>query len=272
MNIFTPTEIIQNYSASGKIKSEYPLSKVLILAIISGVLVAFGAMVSSMATHSIENASAARIISGLLFPFGLGMILLLGAELFTGNCLILISVLNRETTIKKMLRNWLLVYTGNGAGAILLAAGCFYSGQLDYSNSALALYTITIAAKKCALSFPQGLLLGIFCNILVCVAVLCAFSAKDTVGRIAGAYFPVAFFVICGFEHSIANIFYIPAGLFAMMSREYTQLAAASGINTDVLTWGNFILRNLIPVTLGNIIGGVMVALAMWKVNLKKYN
>ena len=265
LNMFTPAEIVQNYSLAGKAKAESPAGRLLLSAVMAGFFVACGAAVTNTAAHSITNVSAARIICGLLFPFGLGMIILLGAELFTGNCLITISVLNRETSVWKMLRNWFFVYLGNGIGAVALAAGCVFFGQLDYSDGGLALYTIRVAVSKCAISFPQGIVMGIFCNILVCAGVLCALSAKDTIGRIAGAYIPVAFFVICGFEHSIANMYYIPAGLFAMRSHEYAHLAAAAGVNTEVLTWANFFVRNLIPVTLGNIFGGVIFAFAMWK-------
>jgi formate/nitrite transporter len=265
MNLFTPAEIVQNYAAAGKAKVEYPADKLLISAVMAGFFIAFGAAVSNTAVHSIDNVSAARIISGLLFPFGLGMVMLLGAELFTGNCLISISVQNGDTSIGKMLRNWLFVYTGNFIGAVALAAGCAFFGQLDYSNGGLALYTIKTAAAKCAISFPQGIVMGVFCNMLVCAGVLCGLSAKDTIGRIAGTYIPVAFFVICGFEHSVANMYYIPAGLFAMQLREYAELVEATGINTNTLTWANFFLRNLLPVTLGNICGGIMIGWAMWR-------
>jgi formate/nitrite transporter len=270
MNLFTPAEIAQNYAAIGKTKAEYPAMKLLVSAVMAGFFIAFGAAVSNTASHSIANVSAVRIISGLLFPFGLGMVILLGAELFTGNCLIIISVLSGDTSAGKMLHNWFFVYAGNCIGAVALAAGCAFFGQLDYSNGGLALYTIRIAAAKCAISFPQGMVMGIFCNILVCAGVLCGLSAKDTAGRIAGAYIPVAFFVICGFEHSVANMYYIPAGLLAMRLHEYAELAAAAGINTEALTWANFLLCNLLPVTLGNICGGVMIGMAMWRSTKKQ--
>ena len=265
MNLFTPSEITQNYSASGKAKAESPADRLFISAIMAGLFIAFAAATANTAAHSVINVSAARIISGLLFPFGLGMVILLGAELFTGNCLISISVMNRETTIGKMMRNWFFVYMGNYVGAVALAAGCVFFGQLDYSDGGLALYTIRVATVKCSISFPQGIIMGFFCNLLVCAGVLCSLSAKDTIGRIAGAYIPVAFFVICGFEHSIANMYYIPAGLLAMRIREYAEIAAAAGVNTDALTWANFFLRNLLPVTLGNILGGVFIGWALWK-------
>jgi formate/nitrite transporter len=265
MNLFTPAEIARNYAATGKAKAEYPADRLLVSAVMAGFFIAFGAAAANTAAHSIGNVSAARIISGLLFPFGLGMVMLLGAELFTGNCLISVSVLNGDISVGKMLRNWFFVYTGNGIGAVALAAGCAFFGQLDCSSGSLALYTIRTAAAKCAISFPQGIVMGIFCNMLVCAGVLCGLSAKDTMGRIAGSYIPVAFFVISGFEHSVANMYYIPAGLFAMRIQKYAELAAAANINTNTLTWANFFLCNLLPVTLGNICGGVMIEWAMWR-------
>lgn len=270
MGSLNPTELTHSYAEAGKKKAECFPSKMVILAILAGLLIAFSGAVTNTASHSIGNVSAARMISGLLFPFGLGMVMLLGAELFTGNCMIPISVLEKKTTIGKMLRNWAIVYSGNFAGALLLAAACAYFGQMDYSAGGLAVYTIKVAAGKCALSFSSGIVLGFFCNILVCTGVLCSLSAKDTGGRIFGAYIPVAVFVICGFEHCIANMYYIPAGLFAMNVPRYAQLAAEAGIDTSMLTWGNFFIRNLLPVTIGNILGGVSLGLTMWAAHLPK--
>jgi len=271
MNLFTPAELTENYAKAGKAKAEKPLGQLFALAVLAGLLIGFGAAVCNTAVHTISDVSAARIVSGLLFPFGLGMVMLLGAELFTGNVMIGISVLNGDTTAGKMLRNWAVVYLGNFVGALVLAAGCAFFGQMEYSHGGLALYTIKAAAGKCALSFPNALVLGIFCNILVCAGVLCSNSAKDTAGRVLGAYIPVAFFVICGFEHSVANMYYVPAGLFALRVPKYAALAAEAGIDVSALTWGNFFLRNLLPVTLGNILGGLAVGVTMWACHLKNH-
>lgn len=269
MNLFTPAELTQNYAKAGKVKAEKPLGKLVALSVFAGLFIAFGASVCNTAVYSIEDVSTARVISGLLFPFGLGMVMLLGAELFTGNVMIGISVLNGDTTVGKMLRNWLVVYLGNFAGALLLAIGCAFFGQLEYSHGGLALYTIKVAAGKCALSFPNALVLGIFCNVLVCGGVLCSNSAKDTAGRILGAYIPVAFFVISGFEHSVANMYYIPAGIFALQLPKYAALAVEAGIDVSALTWENFLIHNLLPVTLGNILGGTALGVTMWACHLK---
>ena len=269
MNVFSPAEMTANYAKMGKVKAEKSIGKLFAMAVLAGLFIAFGSAVANTASHSLSDVSTARIVSGLLFPFGLGMVMLMGAELFTGNTMISISVLNRDTTLMKMLRNWGVVYLGNLAGAILLAAGCTLFGQLNYSSGGLAVYTIKIAAAKCAMPFGNALVLGFFCNILVCTGVLCSLSAKDAMGRIAGAYIPVAFFVICGFEHCVANMYYIPAGIFAMQVPEYAARALEAGISTAALTWQNFFLINLLPVTLGNILGGVGIGVAMWACNLR---
>ncbi|MGL6199307.1 MAG: formate/nitrite transporter family protein [Lachnospiraceae bacterium] len=271
MNSLSPIEIVQNYAKTGKKKAERSHGKMILLSILAGLLISFGGAVTNTAVHTISNVSVARIICGLLFPFGLAMVMLLGAELFTGNCMIIISLLEKETNICRMLMNWILVYCGNFVGAILLAVGCAYFGQMDYSAGALAVYTIKVAAGKCTLSFTAGIVLGFFCNILVCGGVLCSLTAKDTTGRILGAYIPVAFFVICGFEHCVANMYYISAGLFAVNIPEYAQLVKQAGIDTSMLTWGNFLGGNLLPVTIGNILGGVALAVIMWAGHLYEW-
>lgn len=268
--MLTPAEITESYVKIGRVKAEKPFGKLLIMAVFAGLIIGLGAAVCSTATHSIADVSTGRVISGLLFPFGLGIVMLLGFELFTGNVMIAMSVLSRETTVLKMLRNWGVVYFGNLVGGLLLAIACARFGQLDYSHGALAVYTIKIAAAKCALPFGNGVVLGILCNVLVCAGVLCSLSAKDTAGRILGAFIPVAFFVICGFEHCVANMYYCPAGLFALQVPKYAALAAEAGLNVSALTWGNFFLHNLLPVTIGNILGGLALGVAMWAVNMKK--
>ena len=268
--MLSPSEITGRYSQLGVEKASQPVWRMILLGISAGFLIGMGAAVANTASHSITNVSAVRIVSGLLFPFGLAMVMLLGAELFTGDCMIVISVLEKKTSLGGLLKNWLFVYIGNFIGACALAAGCAFSGQFDYSDDGLAAYTIKVATAKCALPFGHAFILGILCNLLVCMGVLCAISAKDTGGRILGAYIPVAFFVICGFEHCIANMYYIPAGLFAKTNPAYAAKAAAMGVHTGSLTWGNFLFSNLVPVTLGNIVGGVALALLMWACFLRK--
>lgn len=270
MNYFSPAEIAENMAAAGVKKVNYPFGKTLLLSILAGMLIAFGAASAATATHAMDNVGLARMVSAAIFPFGLGMVVLLGAELFTGSCLIAVSALDGRVRSFAMLRNWVYVYIGNFIGSLMVSAGCALFGQLNYSAGGLAVATIRTAAVKCGLPFWNALVLGILCNVLVCIGVLLALGAKDVTGKIVGAYLPVFFFIACGFEHSVANMFYIPAGLFALANPRYAQLAAAAGLDTSGLTWGNFLLGNLLPVTIGNIIGGAAVGALFWYCFLRK--
>lgn len=264
MNLFMPKECAANYAAAGRAKTQMPILKMFLLAVLAGFFIAMSGAVTNTAVHSIDNVGVTRMVCGLLFPFGLAMVVLTGAELFTGNTLITISVLDGQATVAGMLRNWAVVYLGNAAGAMLVAAGCAFGGQLNYSGGQLAMFTMKLAAGKCSLPIGNAVILGILCNILVTAGVLLALSAKDLTGRVVGAYLPVAFFVICGFEHCIANLFYIPVGLFAKAVPAYAALATDAGMDLSALTWGNFLLRNLLPVTLGNILGGTAMGGLYW--------
>ncbi len=270
MNYFTPAEFVENYTLIGQKKSEAPIWKLFLLGIFGGLFIGLGGAVTSTVSHSLTNVGLIRLVSGLLFPFGLITIIMTATELFTGNCLISISVLDRKASVGGMMKNWVAVYLGNFAGSVLLAAGLAFFGQMNYSGGMLGEYSIKLAALKCAMPFGNAIVLGIFCNILVCAGVVLALSAKDVAGRAVGAYVPVALFVICGFEHCVANMFFIPAGLFALTVPKYAALAVEAGIDTSVLTWGNFLLKNLLPVTLGNIVGGVALGATLWAANRKK--
>ena len=223
MNLFTAPEVIKNYAAAGKKKTELSVFRMLVLGILAGMFIALGAAVTNTAAHTIADVSTARIICGLLFPAGLSLVILMGGELFTGNCLISISVLEKETTTGMMLKNWLFVYIGNFIGSIIVAAGCAYFGQMNYSGGGLAVFTMKLAATKASLPMGNAIVLGFFCNVLVCFAVLCSLEAKD-----------------------------------------YAAKAAEAGLDLSMLTWGNFLIKNLIPVTIGNILGGVFVGASMW--------
>lgn len=262
MNFFTPAEIVKNYGVAGKKKAEMPLLKMLILGFLSGMFIALGAAVTNTAGHSIDNVSAVRILSGLLFPGGLTLVVLMGGELFTGNCLMCISVLEKQAKLSGVLKNWAAVYVGNLAGSLFTAFACAKFGQMNYSGGGLAVFTMKLAASKCSLPFENAFVLGVFCNILVCFAVLAAMSAKDTAGKVLGLFFPICFFVVCGFEHSVANMYYVPVALLAKDLPAYAGVL--EGIDGSCLTWGRFLMGNLLPVTLGNMVGGLAVGIVQW--------
>ena len=229
-----------------------------------------GSAATNTAAYGISDPWTARLVCGLLFPFGLAMVVMSGAELFTGNCLISISLLDRQCTLAGMLRNWSIVYVSNFAGALLVAAGCAWFGQMNYSGGQLAVFTMKLAAGKCTLPFQNAFVLAILCNFLVCLGVIIAMMGTDTTGRILGAFLPVSYFVICGFEHCVANMYYIPAGLMAKAVPAYAQLAADMGLDLSALTLSSFLLKNLLPVTLGNMTGGVALGALLWYYNKKR--
>lgn len=264
LGFFSPKEIVAQYAKVGEGKCARKTGSLLLLAVLAGLFIAMGCAVTSTAAFGVANVGLARMISGLLFPFGLCMVIVTGSELFTGNNLLVISLLEKQCTASGMLRNWGLAYLGNFAGAALLAAGCVFCGQLNYGSGALAVYTVKLAVSKCSMDFFSALGLGFFCNLLVCTAVLMSMSAKDTAGRLMGAFIPICCFITCGFEHSVANMYYITAGMLAAGVPEYAALAQSAGLDLSALTLGNFLLGNLLPVTLGNILGGGGLGLVMW--------
>ena len=270
MNLFTAAETANNYVTAGVGKTKYSIPKMLILGILAGLLIGFPSCVTEMATFSVTNTSMVRMISGLLFAFGLGTVILTGAELFTGNTLITMSLLEKKVTLPSMLKNWLFVYIGNFLGSMLLSAICAYFGWLSAGSNALAVSAMKMAVGKMTMPFQNAFFMGVLCNILVTIGVLMSLSGKDGTSRFLGAWVPVMFFVTCGFNHSIADMTYCMLGLFAKNVTAYASAAAEAGIALDSLTWGNYFVGNLIPVTLGNILGGVAVGVTMWYAYVRK--
>lgn len=261
--MLSPAEFVNFYAQVGAKKTTNSVGRLWISALLAGFFIAAGAVTANTAGHLLTNAGLSRMVCGLLFPFGLIMVIITGAELFTGNCLITISLLEKKASLAGMMRNLVIVYIGNLVGAVLLACAVVYCGQLDLSAGALAVHTIRTAAAKCAIPFGKAVVLGVLCNILVCAGVMCSLCGKSLPGRAIGAFVPVSFFVIGGFEHCVANMYYIPAGLMAASVPQYARLAQEAGVNLSALTIGGF-FANLIPVTAGNIIGGCGFGVLVW--------
>ncbi len=261
--MLSPAEFVNFYAQVGAKKCANGSGRLYLSAMLAGFYIASGAVVANTAGHLLTNAGLSRVLCGLLFPFGLIMVIVTGAELFTGNCLITISLLEKKAALAGMVRNLVLVYIGNLLGAVILAASIVYCGQLDLSGGALAVHTIRTAAAKCSIPFGKALVLGILCNVLVCAGVMCSLCGKSLAGRAIGAFVPVSFFVIGGFEHCVANMYYIPAGLMAAGVPQYAQLAQGAGVDLSALNLVGF-FSNLVPVTLGNIIGGCGFGALIW--------
>lgn len=259
IGINSPIEVVERNIEGAVRKANLPLNKMILLGIMAGAFIALGGATSSTAAHAVDNVGVARMISGAVFPIGLMMIVFVGGELFTGNCLIFMAVMDGKVSWKKFSRNLVIVYLSNLAGALLIDFLLFFSGNLNYSGGRLGAYAIKIAVGKISISPVQGITSGILCNILVCVAILMAAAAKDFAGKVWAIFFPIFAFVIGGFEHCVANMFYIPLGIMAATNSDYVNKAMEHyGVTADQLATLNVAdsLQNFIPVTIGNLIGG----------------
>lgn len=270
----TPAEIVNGNLSACEGKAKLPLGRLLVLGIMAGAAIAFGGSSSNVAVHQIANAGLQKFAAGCIFPVGLMLIVMIGGELFTGDCLMINGVLQKKYSVAAMIKTLVLVWLSNFVGSLLIVFLIAQSGQYDMSSGALGAYTIKVALGKVNLSFGKCICSGILCNILVCLAVLMAGSAKDIAGKIWAIFFPILAFVIGGYEHCVANMYYIPAGLVCASNDSYVakamELYGLSGEQIGQLTVGNMFLHNLLPVTIGNILGGmVFVALPLYFIHLK---
>lgn len=243
MGINSPAETADIWINNGVKKAGLPIGKMIVLGMLAGVYIGFGACVFVQATAAGGDAfqtMAAKLIGASLFPVGLMMVILCGAELFTGNNLLTLALMDGKITWGKMLRNWCVVYIANLAGSVFLA---FLLAKSGLFADAAGERAMAIASAKTSIPFMPALIRGILCNILVVLACWFQAGAKDMIGKIFAIWFPIMLFVFAGFEHSVANMTYIPLGIF---------------LGADV-TWGAFFIGNLLPVTIGNMIGGAVI-------------
>lgn len=257
----SPLEIARYYVEIGIAKVKLSAIKMLILGAFAGMFIGFAGIASTTSSATIENASIARLVSACVFPAGMAMVLIAGSELFTGNNLIVIAFLEKKIRLMDMLKNWFFVYIGNFIGASFVAVLVVYGHTPGLYDGKLAEKMVAAAQTRVVQTFPEAFIRGILCNILVCIAVWAAFAAKKVSGKLLMSFWPVMLFVLCGFEHSIADMYFGVAGL--LTAQEY-------GIAAKGLTWGSFLLKNLLPVTLGNLVGGAgIVSCGYWAMYLK---
>lgn len=266
----SPAEIAAKTIATGVKKANLDFWTSFALAVLGGFFVALGAIFSTtVSTNGSDFPYGVNVLlKGLAFSTGLILILVAGAELFTGNNLLILAVLTKNVTLPKMLRNLLVVYLGNMVGAFIIALIMLLSKQYTYGGGAVGKAALSIANTKSGLDFWTALALGVMCNLLVCLAVWMAYSARSTAGKIMAIIPPITAFAAAGFEHSVANMYYISFALFIQrFDPAFTHAAGEFGN----LNWNNFFLRNLLPVTIGNLIGGViLVGCAYWFTYLRK--
>jgi len=257
-----PPAMARRAEAVGVAKAEQPALRMFVLALLAGAFIAFGALFSVVATTPAPDSAlpygVAQVLAGVVFSLGLVLVVVAGAELFTGNNLVVMAWAGRRIRTRALLRGWAIVYVGNVVAALAVAYVVHLSGALDNGGGAVSRRTIAVATAKTSHSFGQALILGVLGNVLVCLAVWLCFAARSVTDKVIAIVLPVSAFVAAGFEHSIANAYLVPAGLFAQ------------GGGNRPLTWSRFVTHNLVPVTIGNLIGGaVLVGIVYWFVYLR---
>ncbi len=270
-----PSEMAAKALATGIKKANLDFLSTFALAILAGAFIALGCIFFTVSQTTGGVAipwGISRVIGGLTFSLGLILVIVGGAELFTGNNLIIMAWASRKLTTWRVLRNWGIVYLGNLCGAVATAVVVFWGQHYEFNKGALGLTSLNIGLSKVNLDFIQAIILGILCNALVCLAVWLTYSARTVLGRVTAIIFPIAAFVAAGFEHCVANMYFIP---YAIMVKggapdSFWQSIGTTAASYDHLTWGSFFVNNLIPVTIGNMIGGVFfVALVYWVIYLR---
>jgi formate/nitrite transporter len=284
-----PPEMATRAEYLGVRKSEMPFLKMFMLSILAGAFISLGAIFAttvsagSMAITTPTGDAAfntglpygvTRLLAGLVFSLGLILVVVGGAELFTGNNLIVMAWASGKVTTTALLRNWIIVYLGNFVGALGTVMLMFFTRQYTFGSNAIGITALRIGVAKVDLAFLQAIALGILCNGLVCLAVWLTYSARSTTDKITAIIFPITAFVAAGFEHSIANMYFIPYAIFIkMFDAEFIAAVGDKVPQLEKLTWQAFLANNLLPVTIGNIVGGtVLVAAVYWTIFLRPDN
>jgi formate transporter len=272
LDALPPAAVAQKAEAVGVAKAGMSSLDVFVLAVLAGAFIGLGAAFATTVGSGGTDVpyGVLRLLVGLAFTLGLILVVVAGAELFTGNNLIVMAWASRRVSSGRLLANWGLVYAGNFVGAFATALLVFLSKQYTFGGGQVGVTALTIASTKTSLGFGQAIVLGLLCNALVCLAVWLTYGAHTTADKILAVIPPIAAFVALGFEHSVANMYFIPVAL--LIKSDDAWLETTSGVpDVSGLTWGSFLVDNLLPVTIGNIIGGaIMVGAVYWFVYLRR--
>ena len=270
-----PPEVAAKATDVGVAKASMSFTRTFVLAVLAGAFIALGAMFATTAIAGADGVlpfGVGRVLAGLVFSLGLILVVVAGAELFTGNNLIVMASAERRVALTLLLRNWAIVYGGNLIGALGTVAIVYAGAQYEFGDGAIGSAALGIAEAKSSLGWGQAVALGIMCNALVCLAVWMAYSARTVTDKVLAVIFPITAFVAAGFEHSVANMYFLPMGLLVKEDGSdafFSEIGKAPADYPDV-TLGNAVIDNLIPVTIGNIIGGsLMVGLVYWLVYVR---
>jgi len=276
IDAFPPAKMASRMEDVGVKKAALNADTTFALAILAGAFIGCGAIFATAVTTGLAAAGVGfgiiKLLGGLVFCLGLIAVVVAGAELFTGNNLIIMAFASKKVTLARVLRNWVIVYVGNFVGSVLTALVMLLSKQYTFATGAVGTNALGIANGKCSLGFIQAIALGVMCNALVCLAVWLCTSARSTTDKILAILFPITAFVAAGFEHSVANMYFVPMGLFikSFAPASFWDAIGKTPADFASLTWGAFFLRNLLPVTIGNLIGGAtFVGLTYWFIYLR---
>ena len=271
LDALPPDAMAHRAEQVGFSKTELSAAKLIPLAVLAGAFIGLGAVFATTVTAGGTEIpfGVTRLLAGVTFSLGLVLVVVAGAELFTGNNLIVMAWAGRRVATTRLVWVWTLVYLGNFAGAVATAALVYVSRQYEFGDGAVGEQALAIGAAKTSLGFGQAIVLGALCNALVCLAVWLTYSARTTADKILAVVPPIAAFVAAGFEHSVANMYFIPFALFVKSDPDAVA-SAGSEVDLSGLTWGAFFLDNLLPVTIGNLVGGtLMVGAVYWFVYLR---
>lgn len=264
MNDFmlNPSQLADAFVAAGETKAKTGFWKFMVLTLMAGAFIAFGGASSSLASYAVENPGLAKLVSGCIFPCGLMLIVFIGGELFTGDCMMIMGCIEKKYNALTMIYRLFLVLIGNLIGALIVVGLVYVAGQWDMGGGALGAATIKTAYGKCTIGFAKGVCSGILCNILVCAAVLMGAASKTAAGKVLAIFFPIMTFVVGGYEHCVANMYYIPAGMVAASNPTYAskamELYGYTAEQIAQVNIYNFLVTNLIPVVIGNVLGGMV--------------
>lgn len=267
---YMPAEMAKRAEASAIRKGNRDFISAFFLAVQAGSFIAFGAALFTFTIHdSTMGIGLTKLIGGLTFSLGLILVVIAGADLFTGDTMMVMACFSRKITCRQMLRSWVFVFFGNLAGALAIVAMVYFSGHWFNGSSAVGAKALSIANHKVNLTFMQAFASGMLCNILVCLAIWLCYSSRSVTDKILSILFPITAFVAMGFEHSIANMYFIPAGL--LLKSNPKVVALLEGVDLSNLTLSGFMISNLLPVTIGNMVGGaIFVGTIYWILYLRK--
>lgn len=244
-------------------KAHRSYKDMILLGFLAGVFIALAGAGADMAAHNLlmnpQTTGLGKFVSGLIFPVGLMLVVFGGTDLFTSNCLVFTSFLAKKVRLVEMLVNWVIIYFSNMLGAIFVAFLFYQSGELHLSGNMLGGLAVKMAYGKIHLTPLEAISLGILCNILVCIAVWFANGMKKVSAQFMAIFFPIFLFISSGYEHSVANMFYLPLGIFAKSNEAYVAASGLTAEQVSSINWLNMFTHNLLPVTLGNIIGGAFI-------------